>query len=74
MYVLQVVVVDHDTDPDLARVDSEAAEAIGASCKEGPLACIQASCPTCPITSAAQIMPLMSYILTSCAYMYVPSK
>lgn len=33
--------MDHDADPDLARVDGKAAEAIGASCKEGPLACIQ---------------------------------
>ncbi|CAL8464074.1 g3609 [Coccomyxa elongata] len=38
----EVIVVDHDTDPDLARVDSEAAEAISVSCAEGPLACIQA--------------------------------
>ncbi|BDA49200.1 probable serine/threonine-protein kinase SIS8 [Coccomyxa sp. Obi] len=38
----EVIVVDHDTDPDLARVDSKAAEAISISCTEGPLACIQA--------------------------------
>ncbi|KAK9918746.1 hypothetical protein WJX75_006516 [Coccomyxa subellipsoidea] len=38
----EVIIVDHDADPDLARVDGKAAEAIGASCKEGPLACIQA--------------------------------
>lgn len=38
---MQVIIVDHDADPDLARVDGKAAEAIGASCKEGPLACIQ---------------------------------
>ncbi len=40
----QVILVDHDRDPDLMRVDEQAAEAISACCKDGPLACIQARC------------------------------
>jgi hypothetical protein len=39
-----VILVDHDRDPDLMRVDEQAAEAISACCKDGPLACIQARC------------------------------
>ena len=38
----QVILVDHDRDPDLMRVDEQAAEAISSCCKDGPLACIQA--------------------------------
>jgi hypothetical protein len=41
--MLQVVFVDHDADPDLVRVDEEAAEAIAASCTVGPLTCMQVS-------------------------------
>lgn len=33
--------MDHDADAELVRVDERAAEAISASCTQGPLACIQ---------------------------------
>ncbi len=39
--VPQVVVVDHDSDPELVRVDAKAAEAIDLHCDQGPVACIQ---------------------------------
>ena len=42
----QVVLVDHDADPALVRVDERAAEAISASCTQGPLACIQVPAAT----------------------------
>ena len=41
----QVILVDHDADPELVRVDERAAEAISASCTQGPLACIQVPSP-----------------------------
>lgn len=39
--VSQVVVVDHDSDVELVRVDAKAAEAIDLHCDQGPVACIQ---------------------------------
>ena len=49
---VQVILVDHDRDPDLVRVDEQAAEAISSCCKDGPLACIQARhmLSTCIVT------------------------
>jgi len=44
--LLQVIVVDHDSDEELVRVDAKAAEAIDLYCDQGPIACIQVSCPS----------------------------
>ena len=39
----QVIVVDHDSDEELVKVDAKAAEAIDLHCDQGPVACIQVS-------------------------------
>ena len=40
---MQVILVDHDTDPGLCAVDAKAADAIAAHIQDGPEACAQVS-------------------------------
>ena len=65
---MQVVVVDHDSDEELVRVDQKAAEAIDLHCDQGPVACIQVR----GLSSAAHVrLPQLGKICMALSWRWV---